>query len=171
VEIKYGPIGVVHSPFTEPVGMPIQPCFADGVEGEVELFEEFERGLTDLDGFSHIHLIYHLHRSSGFSLEVVPHMDTERRGLFSTRAPRRPNPIGLSVVRLLGITGARLRVADLDILDGTPVLDIKPFNPTVDNREHCRVGCMERAMDGRRIGIADTRFVGDDGSETGHQDT
>lgn len=171
VEIVYRPIGVVHSPFTEPVGMPIQPCFADGVEGAVEIFEEFEPGLADLDGFSHIHLIYHLHRSSGFALEVVPYMDVEPRGVFATRAPRRPNPIGLSVVRILGITGARLRVADLDILDGTPVLDIKPFNPGVDHRERCRVGWMARTTGRRRTGFADERCVGDDGSETGDRDT
>jgi tRNA-Thr(GGU) m(6)t(6)A37 methyltransferase TsaA len=142
--------------------MPIQPRFANGAEGTVEVFEDFAPGLADLDGFSHIHLIYHLHRSSGFSLTVVPYMDTELRGLFATRAPRRPNPIGLSVVRLLGITDTRLRVADLDILDGTPVLDIKPFNPVVDHRESCRTGWMARGSNGSGRGLADERFVGTD---------
>jgi tRNA-Thr(GGU) m(6)t(6)A37 methyltransferase TsaA len=142
--------------------MPIQPRFANGVEGTVEVFEEYAPGLADLDGFSHVHLIYHLHRSSGFALTVVPYMDTELRGLFATRAPRRPNPIGLSVVRLLGITGTRLRVADLDILDGTPVLDIKPFNPVVDHREFCRTGWMARGSIGSGRGLADERFVGTD---------
>ena len=164
MKIAYRPIGFVHSPYTEPIGVPIQPCFADGIEGDVEILDEFVDGLADLDGFSHIHLIYHLHRSTDYSLSVVPHMDTELRGLFATRAPRRPNPIGLSVVRLLSITGARLRVADLDILDGTPVLDIKPFNPMVDHREPCRVGWMEGKVGESVAGIADARFVGDDGS-------
>lgn len=170
MEILYRSIGLVHSPFKEPTGMPIQPCFSGGVEGEVELFESFAEGLADLDGFSHIHLIYHLHRASGYALTVVPYMDTQRRGLFATRAPRRPNPIGLSVVRLLGISGARLRVAELDILDGTPVLDIKPFNPAVDHRERCRVGWMENVLQRGQTGLADERFVGADESGSKHED-
>ena len=91
MDIVYRPIGFVRSPFTEPAGMPIQPRFAEGVEGTVEVFEDLTPGLADLDGFSHIHLIYHLHRSTGYALTVVPHMDTEQRGLFATRAPRRPD--------------------------------------------------------------------------------
>lgn len=170
MQIVYRPIGVVRSPFTESAGVPIQPCFAQGVEGTVELVEDYEPGLADLDGFSHIHLIYHLHRSSGFALAVVPYMDIEPRGLFATRAPRRPNSIGLSIVRLLGIAGARLWVADLDILDGTPVLDIKPFNPAVDHRQDCRVGWMERAMEERRVENADDRFAGDDSAATRSRD-
>ena len=165
MEIVYRPIGFVHSPFTEPIGMPIQPRFADGAEGTVEVFEDLGPGLADLDGFSHIHLIYHLHCSSGHALTVVPYMDTEQRGLFATRSPRRPNPIGLSVVRLLGITGTRLLVADLDILDGTPVLDIKPFNPEVDHRERCRIGWMEGVSNRSQTGVADGRFAGTDGCD------
>ena len=92
--IELNPIGVIHTPFTQPEGMPIQPVGAAGVHGTVEVFAAYQAGLKDLDGFSHVILLYHLHRSQGFELEVVPFLDTQRRGLFATRAPRRPNPIG-----------------------------------------------------------------------------
>ena len=162
MEIVYRPIGVIHSPFDEPTGMPIQPCYAGGTSGEVELFREFAPGLSDLDQFTHLHLIYHFHRSTGYELSVIPYLDAEERGLFATRSPRRPNPIGLSVVRLLGVVGARLRVGDVDIVDGTPLLDIKPFNPKVDHRRHCRVGWMEGKVDPRRPRVSDDRFQNDD---------
>jgi len=154
------PIGVIHSPFREPVGMPIQPRFATGVEGEAEIFDEFAEGLADLAGFSHLHLIYHLHRAGGYSLVVTPYLDDVPRGLFATRAPRRPNPLGLSVVRLVRVAGNRLTLAELDVVDGTPLLDIKPFNPAIDNRTGCRVGWMEGRVEGGG-GIADDRFVDD----------
>jgi len=159
--ITFYPIGVIHTPFEEPAGMPIQPCFADGAPGHVEVFEEFADGIADLAGFSHLHLIYHFHRSSDWSLRVTPYLDDHERGLFATRAPRRPNPIGLSVVRLVGVEGNRLRVEDVDMLDGTPLLDIKPFNPAVDHRDGCRVGWMadKTGSDGR--GVSDGRFMED----------
>jgi tRNA-Thr(GGU) m(6)t(6)A37 methyltransferase TsaA len=162
MDILYRPIGVIHTHFEEPAGMPIQPTFADGASGEVELFTDFVPGLADLDGFSHLHLIYHFHRSSGFELGVVPYLDHAERGLFSTRSPRRPNPIGLSVVRLLGIEGARLRVADVDIVNGTPLLDIKPFNPNIDHRRDCRVGWMAGRVEPNTPGVSDDRFAGGD---------
>jgi tRNA-Thr(GGU) m(6)t(6)A37 methyltransferase TsaA len=164
MEIVYHSIGVIRSPFSEPDGMPIQPCYAEGTEGEVELLPEYAPAVSDLDRFSHLHLIYHLHRASGYELKVVPYMDTEERGLFATRAPRRPNPIGLSVVRLLGVDGSRLRVADVDILDGTPLLDIKPFNPAVDHRNDCRTGWMEDRFGRESSGISDERFADRSGS-------
>ena len=139
------PIGTVHSPFPEPVGVPIQPSRADGVEGTVEVLPEYEEGLADLDGFSHIVLVTWLHRSEGYRLRIVPFLDTEERGLFSTRSPRRPNPIGLSVVRLLGVNGCTLKVADLDLVDGTPVLDIKPYIDEFDRRPESRSGWLERS--------------------------
>jgi tRNA-Thr(GGU) m(6)t(6)A37 methyltransferase TsaA len=157
MDIVFRPIGLIHSPFDEPVGMPIQPRYSEAA-GEVEIFEEFAAGIADLEGFSHIHLIYHLHRSGGWSLRVTPYLDDHERGLFATRAPRRPNPIGLSVVRLTGVDGRRLLVEDLDILNGTPLLDIKPFNPAVDHRGPCRVGWMEGRMEAHR-GRSDGRFV------------
>ena len=125
--IEYRPIGVVRSPFTRPEDAPTQPSRADGARGSVEVDPELAAGLRDLEGFSHIILLCHLHQSAGYELEIVPHRETELRGLFATRSPRRPNPIGLSVVRLVSVDGTTLTVEDLDLLDGTPVLDIKPF--------------------------------------------
>jgi tRNA-Thr(GGU) m(6)t(6)A37 methyltransferase TsaA len=154
--IEYRPIGVVHSPFTEAEGTPIQPSRADGARGTVEIFSEFAQGLCDLEGFSHIILLCHLHRSSEWRLMVVPYLDTEPRGLFATRAPCRPNPIGLSVVRLLAVDGTTLTVADVDLIDGTPVLDIKPYVGEFDLRHEVRTGWLERAR--AKLDRADTRF-------------
>lgn len=146
--ITYRPIGFVHSPWTSREGMPIQPSLSGGATGWVEILEELREGLADLDGFSHIVLLSHLHESSGFELKVVPFLDTVERGLFATRAPRRPNPIGISVLRLLGVSGTRLEVADLDLLDGTPVLDIKPYVADFDERADVRLGWFEGVRTG-----------------------
>ena len=140
LKIEFQPIGFIHSPFEERLGMPIQPTRGRGVRGTVEILPEYADGLADLDGFSHIVLIYYFHRSQGFDLRVTPFLDTEKRGLFATRAPRRPNAIGLSVVRLLGIEGNLITVQDVDMLDGTPVLDIKPYVPEFDIRADAREG-------------------------------
>lgn len=113
MQIIYQPIGIIHSPFTSLHGMPIQPTAETAAPGTVELYPEFEEGMQDLDGFSHIMLFYHFHCSSGFELTVTPYLDTVKRGMFATRAPRRPNPIGLSVVRLTAIEGPLVREADL----------------------------------------------------------
>ena len=138
--------------------MPIQPVAGSGVQGTVEVFKEFQAGLKDLDGFSHIILLYHLHRSEGFELEVTPFLDTVKRGLFATRAPKRPNPIGLSIVRLIGIDGGLLRIENVDIVDGTPLLDIKPYVPEFDGQTDIRTGWLEQVK--RRIpkGTSDDRF-------------
>jgi len=137
------PIGIIHSPFKEPGGMPIQPAGAAGVTGTVEVFEEYRAGLKDLEGFSHIILLYHFHRSEGFNLQTVPFMDSEPRGLFATRAPRRPNPIGLSIVQLDTIEEGVLQIQNVDILDGTPLLDIKPYVPEFDAPVRVRAGWLE----------------------------
>jgi tRNA-Thr(GGU) m(6)t(6)A37 methyltransferase TsaA len=139
------PIGIIHTPFKELSGMPIQPAGAAGVSGVVEVFEEYRSGLKDLDGFSHLILLYHLHRSQGFNLHVVPFMDSKPRGLFATRAPKRPNPIGLSVVQLDKIEDGVLHVQNVDILDGTPLLDIKPYVPEFDAQTDVRTGWLETA--------------------------
>ncbi len=139
------PIGIIRSPFTKLSGMPIQPAGAAGVKGAVEVFKEYRAGLRDLDGFSHIILLYRFHRSRGFRLQVVPFLDSKPRGLFATRAPRRPNPIGLSVVRLDKIEDGVLRIRNVDILDGTPLLDIKPFVPEFDAPGKVRAGWLEKA--------------------------
>ena len=127
--IEMKPIGIIRTPFTELAGMPNQPSAAAGIEGTIEVYDEFREGLAGLDGYSHISILFYFHRSSGYSLRVIPFMDTKPRGLFATRAPRRPNQIGLSVVRLKSVRGAVLEVCDVDMLDGTPLLDIKPWFP------------------------------------------
>ena len=128
-EISYRPIGIIHSPFKETKGTPIQPAGAQGIAATIELKPEYVDGLKDLEGFSHIFLIYHFHLSQGYSLKVKPFLDKYMRGLFATRAPKRPNAIGVSVVRLVGIKGCTLQIEDVDIVDGTPLLDIKPYLP------------------------------------------
>lgn len=152
------PIGIIHTPFSDPVGMPIQPVGAAGVRGTVQVFDEYVPGLQDLDGFSHILLLYVFHRSEGFKLQVVPFMDTEPRGVFATRAPKRPNPIGLSLVRLDRVEGATLHVSGLDILDGTPLLDIKPYVPDFDRQEQVRTGWLEQARKTVSKRRSDQRF-------------
>jgi tRNA-Thr(GGU) m(6)t(6)A37 methyltransferase TsaA len=152
------PIGVIHTPFTELGGMPIQPAGAAGVRGTVEVFEEYRAGLKDLDGFSHIVLLYVFHQSEGYELQVVPFMDTEPRGLFATRAPKRPNPIGLSVVQLDRIEGGILQVRNTDMLDGTPLLDIKPYVPEFDSHVHVRTGWLEQASKTVNRRQSDDRF-------------
>jgi tRNA-Thr(GGU) m(6)t(6)A37 methyltransferase TsaA len=128
------------------------------VKGTVKVFEEFRAGLKDLDGFSHIILIYVFHRSQGFELEVVPFLDTQPRGLFATRAPRRPNPIGLSTVQLDRIENGHLLVQNVDILDGTPLLDIKPYVPEFDSHTEIRTGWLEQARKTVANRKSDDRF-------------
>lgn len=156
--IEFRPIGVIQSPFKEPAGMPIQPRGAAGVKGRVDIFEAYRAGLKDLDGFSHIILLYHFHRSQGFSLQVVPFLDSEPRGLFATRAPRRPNPIGLSVVRLDRIEAGVIHVRNVDILDGTPLLDIKPYVPEFDAQVKVRTGWLETVGTAVSDRKSDNRF-------------
>jgi len=156
MKIEYQPIGFVHSPHQTTNGTPIQPSRARGIEGTVEINEEYVEALADLDGFSHIILICHLHKASGFKFKVVPYLDTVLRGLFATRAPSRPNPIGLSVVRLLGVDGRVLRIEGVDLLDGTPVLDIKPYVRDFDDRTDVCCGWLDEVRD--RETAADDRF-------------
>ena len=139
-EITYRPIGIVHSPFINPEGTPIQSVAAKDIEAVIEIFPEYAEGLKDLDGFSHIYILFHLHLAGGKPLMVVPFLDTEPHGVFATRSPARPNSIGLSVVLLEKITGNRLYVKNIDILDGSPVLDIKPYISQVDIFETSKNG-------------------------------
>ena len=156
MKLELTPIGLIHSPHRKAEGTPIQPRWAAGIEGTVEVFPEFVTGLRDLDGFDRIWLLYWFDRAQAAQLEVVPYLDTQPRGIFATRAPSRPNAIGLSCVRLLAVEGALLRVADLDVLDGTPLLDIKPYVPDFDTIAARRVGWYAQA---RGTGIADGRFA------------
>ena len=142
-EIIYRPIGVIHSPFKGRTGTPVQPEGGRGVEGKVEVREEFAPGLRDLEGFSHIVLLYHFHDIAAVRLSVKPFLDDEERGVFATRAPTRPNHIGMSVVCLDRIEGNVLYISDVDILDGTPLLDIKPHVPHIDCPGEARIGWVE----------------------------
>ena len=159
MEICYTPIGVIHSPFKEPKGVPIQPSAAKGVRGTVEVFWQYADGLKDLDGFSHIILLYHFHRARKCSLLVTPFLDSEQHGVFATRAPSRPNPIGLSVVRLLKVEGNILEIENVDIIDGTPLLDIKPYVPDFDHFEVERCGWLEKRTYRLEDRKDDGRFV------------
>ncbi|MEW6139959.1 MAG: tRNA (N6-threonylcarbamoyladenosine(37)-N6)-methyltransferase TrmO [Thermodesulfobacteriota bacterium] len=158
-KIVYKPIGIIRTPFTKLEDMPIQPVGGQGIRGEVKVHPEFSGGLKDLDGFSHIVLLYHFHLSSGYSLEVKPFLDDTLRGVFATRAPARPNPIGLSVVRLVEVQGNVLVVEDVDIADETPLLDIKPFVPRFDNRDSERIGWLADKAKSAGTVKSDRRFV------------
>ncbi len=158
MKIEYKPIGIVHSPFKEAEGTPIQPTRAKRVQGTVEVYTDYEEGLADLDGFSHIILLFHFHKSKGFKLKVIPFLDTVHRGLFSTRAPKRPNSIGLSVVKLLKVEGNILTIEGVDMLDGTPILDIKPHVGEFEDNETLRIGWVESARQNRTV--SDNRFEG-----------
>ena len=164
--MEMSPIGVIHTPHAQPAGTPIQPRMAEGIEGTVEVYEPFVAGLDGLDGFERIWLIYWFDRSPGPRLAVTPFMDDHERGVFACRAPCRPNPIGISCVRLLGVEGDILRVSDVDMLDGTPLLDIKPYAPHFDAFGVARIGWMATAHRARasREGhaqVADDRFAAD----------
>ena len=157
--IQYCPIGIIHTPYKSPAGTPIQPPASKGVEADVEVFEKYAGGLTDLGEFSHIYLIYHFHLCRKFSLKVKPFLDNEYHGLFATRAPSRPNSIGLSIVRLTGIKENILHVKNIDVLDGTPLLDIKPYVPEFDIRKVSKIGWMDKKIKNLAEVQDDGRFV------------
>lgn len=142
--ITLHPIGAVRSPFSETAQIPKGPGAKHEAEGVLELAPEYEAGLTDIDGFSHLYVIWHFHRVEGFDLVARPPTDNRPHGVFATRSPRRPNPIGLTVVELLSRDGPRLRVRGVDMLDGTPILDLKPYQSSVPEAS-LRRGWMERA--------------------------
>jgi len=144
MEITYRAIGVIHTPFREQADTPIQGTFSDA-EGTVEVFPEFAAGLKDIEGFSYLFLIYHFHKAEGYSLTAKPFLDgSEVRGVFAIRHFRRPNPVGLSIVELKQVRGNVLEVAGIDVLDGTPLLDIKPYIRQFDCREDARSGWVDR---------------------------
>ena len=156
--ITFEPIGIIHTPFTSKEGMPIQSTAAKGVKGKIILMEEYASGLADLDGFSHIFLIYYFHKSIGFELQTTPFLDNVKRGVFATRAPRRPNSIGISVVRLLSIEKNIIHIENVDILDGTPLLDIKPYIPDFDIHEIEKNGWIGNKADKVNEIKSDKRF-------------
>ena len=155
---SYRPIGTIHSPFTDVAGMPIQPTGARGVKGTIDLVPDFCEGLADLEGFSRIILLYTLHRCTGYSLKVPPFLDPVPRGVFATRSPRRPNAIGLSAVRLTGIDSCVLSIEDIDVIDGTPLLDIKPYVPAFDSYPDEQSGWLEQVAHNAQHTRSDDRF-------------
>ncbi len=159
MQMTYTPIGIIHSPFTELSGMPIQPTSANSAAGHIDIHPQFAEGLKDLEGFSHIYLIYHLHQARPARLTVIPFLDTEPHGVFATRAPSRPNPIGLSLVKLIGIEDARIQLEQVDVLDGTPLLDLKPFISTFEDAENIRTGWIANANKSVQDARADQRFL------------
>jgi tRNA-Thr(GGU) m(6)t(6)A37 methyltransferase TsaA len=156
--VTFTSIGIIKTPFKDIDGMPIQPSGAIDVPGQLVMDAQYEDGLCDLDGFSHLILLYHFHLSKGYRLTVKPFLDTVKRGLFSTRAPRRPNPIGLSIVRLDRIAGPILHVLDVDMVNGTPLLDIKPYVPAFDVRSDVSAGWLEQCQKRSTSLKSDQRF-------------
>lgn len=144
--IQLQKIGTLYSPHKETSDMPRQPRFAKGIQAKVVIEPQFVEGLRDLDGFSHIYLICFLHKVKGYKLSAHPPMDNKSHGVFASRSPHRPNPIGLSVVKLISIEENVLTIEDVDLLDGTPVLDIKPYSPTFDEDVEIRTGWLESAQ-------------------------
>jgi len=143
-QIILNPIGIIRTPHTDVKNMPIQPIAAEGIRGTIELLPEYAAGLKDIEGFSHLTLIYRFHKIEGYELEVVPFMDTVAHGIFASKAPKRPNAIGISTVKLLAVEGSILHIEQVDMLDGTPLIDIKPFYPRYDNRENVKIGWLEK---------------------------
>jgi tRNA-Thr(GGU) m(6)t(6)A37 methyltransferase TsaA len=155
--LKIEPIGLIETPFREPVGTPIQPSRAKGVRGKVRVDARFRAGLRDLEGFERIWLVYWFHKAPAPALAVTPFLDQRQRGVFATRAPARPTPIGISAVRLIQVEGCVLEVADVDIIDGTPLLDIKPYVPEFDSYPASKAGWFDGSNSG--VELADDRFT------------
>lgn len=158
MDIIYSPIGTLYRPFKSIEDMPIQPADAEGIKGTVSVKAKFLAGLKDLEGFSHIYLIYHLHLAGAAQLTVTPFLGNQSHGVFATRAPRRPNSIGLSVVKLNGVVGNLLQIENVDILNATPILDIKPYVPEFDQFALEQTGWLERAKGLVKKVRSDERF-------------
>ena len=152
------PIGILQTPYKDIQNMPIHPTGASGIPGKLILKPEFVEGIKDLDGFSHIYLIYLFHKAKAYQLTVTPFLDSEQHGVLATRAPKRPNPIGLSVVRLLSIKDNVLNLENVDMLDGTLVLDIKPYIPSFDQPQNVRIGWLEGRGESVKTKRSDERF-------------
>jgi tRNA-Thr(GGU) m(6)t(6)A37 methyltransferase TsaA len=145
LEICFRSIGVIRTPHQAQEGTPIQPSCALGAQGTVILFSEYVEALADVAGFERLWLLFHLHRARRWKPKVVPYRDVVERGLFATRAPSRPNGIGLSAVRVLSVEGPQIEVEGVDMLDGTPLLDIKPYVPEFDAYPSSRAGWLEQS--------------------------
>ena len=159
MQIIYTPIGYFHTPFTDVKGMPIQPVGAVGIEGAIEILPEYRAGLKDLEGFSHVFVLSHLHEIKGYDLLVKPFLDTVRHGIFATRSPKRPNSIGLSVMRLRGLTDTSVLLECVDVLNKTPVIDIKPYVADFDCCDADRFGWFAGKSSNARHHKSDDRFA------------
>jgi len=159
MQINYKSIGTLYSPHKTIADMPIQPSGADGVTGTIALEAQYLEGLKDLDGFSHIYVLYHFHQAGAAQLTVTPFMDNNKHGIFATRAPRRPNSIGLSVLKLNSIVDNLLQVENVDILNETPILDIKPYVPDFDHIQVGKTGWLDRAEGKVKKQRSDDRFA------------
>ncbi|MCK9239718.1 tRNA (N6-threonylcarbamoyladenosine(37)-N6)-methyltransferase TrmO [Desulfocurvus sp.] len=167
MDITYRPIGHFQTPHKHIKGMPIQPTGAQGIKGTILVLPEFREGLKDIEGFSHLIVLYHLHRSRGPELTVLPFLDQTPRGVFATRSPLRPNPLGLSVMPLCAVTAEGLVLDNVDVLDGTPVIDIKPYVPDFDSRPAARAGWLEGRSGNAATHRGDERFAAREREEGG----
>jgi len=156
---SFKPIGIIFTPYQDSQGTPIQAAASLGVQGRIQIFSEYQEGLQDVEGFSHLILIYVFHLCRDYSLQVKPFLDDVERGVFATRAPARPNPIGLSVVRLKRVEEGTLYISDVDMLDGTPLLDLKPYVPEFDHRAGARIGWLKKNLDKLKSAKDDGRFL------------
>jgi len=143
MQITLEPIGIIHSPYQKKEDIPIQGAFKPEGVGAIEVFEKYAEGLTDVEGFSHLLIIYFFHKSKDFSLLAKPFLEDKLHGIFAIRSPHRPNHLGVSVVRLLERNGNMLKVGEIDVFDGTPLLDIKPYVPKFDERKNVKIGWLE----------------------------
>jgi tRNA (adenine37-N6)-methyltransferase len=148
----------LHTPFKTLEGIPIQPAGAKGIQGNLELYPEYQEGLKDLEGFSHIIILFHFHKVKTVKLQAKSFLDTQLRGIFAIRGPPRPNPIGLSIVKLVKIDENNLILENVDMLDGTPVLDIKPYIPKFDSIEGAKAGWIELKQQEVEHARSDNRF-------------
>jgi len=159
MNIAYTPIGYFNTPFHDIKGMPIQPIGAENIEGRIDVLPAFREGLRDLEGFSHVYVLYHLHEIVGFDLTVKPFLDTKDHGIFATRSPKRPNPIGLSVMRLKEVGESSITLGCVDVLDQTPVIDIKPYVADFDRCDADRFGWFEGKSQNATHHLSDNRFA------------
>jgi len=146
--VSYRPIGIIHSPFKENVGIPRQAVGASEVKGTIEILDDFSEGLQDLGDFSHIVVVFHLHLVKSPRLKAYPPWDGREHGVFATRSPYRPNPVGVSVVRLVGIDGNNLHISGIDMAEGSPVLDIKPYIPDLNPTKEVKIGWLTGKVEG-----------------------
>ncbi len=160
MKITFKSIGIIHTPFKTPRGAPIQGALRPDIKGEVEIFPEFQSGLKDIDGFSHLILLYYFNQVKGYSLQATPFLDTTLRGIFAIRGPRRPNPIGFTVVKNLSVENNRIKIAGVDMVDRSPLLDIKPYFSDIDSHPDASKGWMKEKFkkEGKRT-KADDRFI------------